>query len=103
MPMTMIYNFKGDGDVLTGTVSGGPGKLIPIKQGKIDGTKISFEVDVDAPFGSTKMNFTNKYTGVQIGNDLKLSFEAESDTRDSAMSVRETSSPPTTFVARRVK
>ena len=101
MPMTVTYNFKGDGDVLAGTMSGGPGQWIPIKKGKIDGTKISFAVDVS--FGP--MKFTNNYTGVQLGNDLKLTFEMETpDNRSSANKVAgQSAPPPTTFVARRVK
>jgi hypothetical protein len=98
-PITNTYNFKRDGDTLTGTQSGEPGQWIPIKKGKIDGTKISFEVDVS--FG--QMKWTNNYTGVQLGNDLKLTFEVESDSRGSVISVRDESPPPTTFIARRVK
>jgi hypothetical protein len=99
MPMTVTYNFKRDGDVLTGTMSGGPGQWIPIRKGKIEGANLSFAVDVN--FG--QMKFTNNYTGVQLGNDLKLTFEMESDNRGSANKVRDNSPPPTTFYLKRVK
>ena len=104
-PMPITYNFKADGDVLTGTMSGGPGQWIPIKEGKIDGTNISFAVDVS--FGPMKM--TNNYTGVQVGNDLKLTYEVESDSgssrRSSANKVRGEAPPPppTTLIVKRVK
>ncbi len=99
MPMTVTYNFKGDRDVLTGTMSGEPGQWIPIRKGKIDGTKISFAVDVS--FGP--MKFTNNYTGVQLGNDLTLTSEVESDSRGSADKLRDQSPPPTTFIVKRAK
>jgi hypothetical protein len=99
MPMTVTYNFKRDGDVLTGTMSGAPGQWIPIRKGKIEGANISFAVDVD--FG--QMKFTNNYTGVQLVNDLKLTFEVESDNRGSADKLHDNSSPPTTFYLKRVK
>jgi hypothetical protein len=99
MPMTVTYNFKRDGDVLTGTMSGAPGQWIPIRKGKIKGANLSFAVDVN--FG--QMKFTNNYTGVQLGNDLKLTFEMESDNRGSANKVRDNSPPPTTFYLKRVK
>ncbi len=69
-PMELTYNFKGEGDTLTGTVNGGPNQWIPLKDGKINGTKISFKVDVD--FGGMKMKF--KYKGVIKGDEIELTF-----------------------------
>ncbi|MBN2059885.1 MAG: SEL1-like repeat protein [Deltaproteobacteria bacterium] len=86
-PMTVTYKFQEDGDVLTGTMSGGPDKGIPIKDGIINGTKISFAVDVVF----NKMIYTNYYTGLLLGNDLQLSFIVEG------------APEPTTFVAKRVR
>jgi len=110
MPMTVTYNFKEDGDALTGTMSGAPGEWIPIKQGKIDGINISFEVNVNTSFGPMRMRYTNKYTGVQQGNDLILTFEVEMDSRSGGgfQGAKDRSSsfplpPPTTFVAKRVR
>jgi hypothetical protein len=71
--MTVIFNLKEEGDTLTGTVSGAPGQWIPIKDGKIDGTHISFSVEREF----NKMKTTNKYTGILLGNELKLSFTPE--------------------------
>jgi hypothetical protein len=72
-PMTLTYTFKANGNTLTGTSLGGPGEEIPIKDGKIDGNKISFTVDVK--MGEMAMKF--KYKGVLSGDELKLSFEMD--------------------------
>ena len=44
-PMQMDFTFKADGSKLTGTAPGGPGATIPLKDGKIDGTNVSFIVE----------------------------------------------------------
>src|SRR5437868_14898776 len=54
------FTFKADGAALTGTQSGMDGMEIAIKNGKIDGDKISFVVSLD--FGG--MMFDLNYTGV---------------------------------------
>jgi hypothetical protein len=72
-PMTLTYNFKGDGATLTGTASGGPGQWIPIRDGKINGNNISFIVDVD--FQGMKMTFN--YKGVLKGDEIDLTFTTE--------------------------
>jgi len=73
-PMQMEYTFKADGNKLTGTTIGGPdGEKIPIKDGKIEGNRISFKVDVD--FSGMQMSF--KYKGELKGDELKLSFEMD--------------------------
>jgi hypothetical protein len=99
-PMQRTYNFKKDGDTLTGTVSGGPGQRIPIKDGKIDGTSISFAVDVKF----NKMKYTNKYTGVLLGDELKLSFSVDMGGGGGFGGPPGGGAPPqTSFIARRVK
>lgn len=40
---TLIFNFKVDGDKLTGSVEGPAGEL-PITEGKVDGDEFSFKV-----------------------------------------------------------
>jgi hypothetical protein len=72
-PMTLTYTFKADGNKLTGTSLGGPDTEIPIKDGKIDGNKISFTVDVDMQGMAMKF----KYKGVLAGEELKLTFDME--------------------------
>ena len=62
------YDFKADGAVLTGTTGAPDGSTIAIKNGKIDGDKISFSVDLD--FGG--MAFTLSYTGVVAADQIKI-------------------------------
>jgi hypothetical protein len=94
-PMELIYNFKGEGDTLTGTVNGGPGQWIPLKDGKIDGNNISFKVDVD--FGGMKMKFN--YKGVIKGDEIELSFTSKTEGGAPGMG----SSPPQSLTVKRVK
>jgi hypothetical protein len=70
-PMQMDFTFKADGASLTGTAPGGPGATIPLKDGKIDGDKVSFTVET--AMGETQMKFN--YKGVLAGDTLELSFE----------------------------
>ena len=53
------FTFKADGAMLSGTSLGPDGAAIPIKNGKVDGSKISFSVDLD--FGG--MAITLNYQG----------------------------------------
>ncbi len=72
--MTVTFNLEEDGDTLAGTVSGAPGEWIPIKDGKIDdSTHISFSVERKI----NQMKVTNRYAGVLLGNELRLSFTPE--------------------------
>lgn len=66
-PMTTTFNFKADGDKLTGTVSGRNGDA-PIEDGKIDGNNISFVRTMER--NGEKMQM--KYTGTLSGDELKL-------------------------------
>jgi len=94
-PMELTYNFKGEEDTLTGTVNGGPGQWIPLKDGKIDGNNISFKVDVD--FGGMKMKFN--YKGVIKGDEIELSFTSKTEGGAPGMG----SSPPQSLTVKRVK
>lgn len=69
-PVKVSYEFKTDGDKLTGTTVGFGGKEIDIKDGKINGNNISFTVETK--FQGIK-NTTN-YTGLFLGDTLKLSY-----------------------------
>ncbi len=93
-PMELTYNFKGDGDTLTGTVTGGPGQWIPIKDGKINGDNFSFKVDVDSQ--GMKMKFN--YKGVLKGDEIKLSFTIEMEGGPGMGAA-----PPSSFTVKRVK
>lgn len=70
--MTSTMNLKADGSALTGTVSGRNGD-IEIKNGKVDGDNISFDVTRETPNGS----FTMHYTGVVSGDEIKFKVQRE--------------------------
>jgi hypothetical protein len=70
-PVQISYSFKADGTTLTGTTSGPDGSKVAIKDGKIDGDKISFAVDFD--MGGTATTF--KYTGVVSADGIALSSD----------------------------
>jgi hypothetical protein len=65
------FNFKADGAMLTGSMGSPDGGQTPIKNGKIDGTKISFNVSVD--FGGMSLDFV--YTGSLSGDTLQMSSD----------------------------
>lgn len=64
----LSFTFKADGNKLTGSTLGMDGQAYQLKDGKIEGDKISFSFDVD--FGQGP--FTFKYTGVVSKTELKL-------------------------------
>lgn len=72
-PMTMEYTFKADGNTLTGT-NNSAGSQIPIKNGKIDGNKISFTIAIDMM--GNEMVFD--YTGEISGDQIKMKFSTSS-------------------------
>jgi opacity protein-like surface antigen len=62
------YEFKADGAMLTGTTLGFDGAPVPIKEGKVDGDKISFKVTFD--FGGMTLDLN--YTGVVTKTEIKM-------------------------------
>jgi hypothetical protein len=70
-PVQISYTFKTDGATLAGTTTGPDGSKLAIKDGKVDGDKISFAVDID--LGGTPTTF--KYTGVVSANGIALSTD----------------------------
>ena len=70
-PINLIFNFKVDGETLTGTVNGAPGEWIPLENGKINGNKISFRVNADVPGG---MKRTWKYRGKIEDDEINLTY-----------------------------
>ena len=66
--ITIGFDFKSDGTMLTGTTTGPDGGAIPIKSGKIDGSKITFTVTID--FGG--MMFDIGYTGDVSPAEIKM-------------------------------
>ena len=67
----LSYTFKADGNKLTGTSTGPDGVAVAIKDGKIEGSNISFSVDLD--FGG--MPFTITYKGVMTGDQIKVTID----------------------------
>jgi hypothetical protein len=83
----VTFNFKADGDKLTGTVSGRQGDT-PISDGTIKGDDISFTQTVEVQGNPVKLTYTGKVTG----DEIKMTRKREgADT------------PPAEFTAKRVK
>jgi hypothetical protein len=70
IPVT--FNFKADGSMLNGSMSGPDGGDIAIKDGAIDGPNISFWLSLD--FGGNAMKLT--YKGVVATGEIKISGDA---------------------------
>jgi len=70
-PIEISYVFKAIGATLTGTTTGPDGAVIMIKNGKINGDKIAFDLSLDMQ--GQAMTFS--YTGVVAGNEIKLHSE----------------------------
>jgi len=66
------FTFKADGASLSGAMIGPDGKDIPIKEGKLDGSTISFTVTID--FGGMAIVLT--YKGVVAKEEIKFTGEA---------------------------
>lgn len=66
------FTFKSDGAKLTGSTLGFDGMPVPIKDGKIDGSNISYGVSID--FGG--MPFDMTYKGVVASDQIKVTGEA---------------------------
>ena len=70
-PIQISYSFRTEGSTLTGSTTGPDGSKLAIKDGRVDGDKISFAVDVD--MGGNAMTF--KYTGVVSADSIALSTD----------------------------
>jgi hypothetical protein len=69
-PVEINYTFKAEGATLTGATAT-PGGDIPIKDGKINGNKVSFSLTLDFGQGPTTFN----YTGEVSPKEMKLHSE----------------------------
>ena len=65
------FDFKSDGTMLTGTTTGLDGSAVPIKDGKIDGNKITFLVSLD--FGGMPIDLN--YSGVVGPTEITMTAE----------------------------
>ncbi len=62
----VAFDLKADGATLTGTTTGPDGASLPIKNGKIEGTKISFLVSIDLGGMPLDLNYTGIVSPVEI-------------------------------------
>jgi len=67
----VAFDFKSDGAKLTGTTMSPDGMSVNIKDGKIEGDKITFGVSLD--FGG--MSFDIAYTGVVTPTEMKMTAD----------------------------
>jgi hypothetical protein len=81
------FNFKVEGDKLTGTVSGMQGDN-PISDGKVSGDDISFSQKLNVQGNDVKLI----YKGKVAGDEIKFTRQREGADR-----------PPTEFTAKRAK
>jgi len=65
------FNLKADGTTLSGTTTGPDGSEIAIKNGKIEGDKISFLVSID--FGGMTLDLN--YTGVVKPDQIAFTLD----------------------------
>jgi autotransporter translocation and assembly factor TamB len=59
------FNFKAEGDKLTGTMSSQQGE-VPISDGTVKGDDIAFSVKISGGGGDIKINFKGKVAGDEI-------------------------------------
>jgi len=69
---TTVFNFKVDGETLTGTVSGRSGDS-PISDGKVSGEQVSFTVVRN--FGGNEVKFS--YKGKVVGEEIQFEVSME--------------------------
>jgi opacity protein-like surface antigen len=66
------FNFKADGTTLSGTTTGPDGSELAIKNGKIDGDKITFLVSIDFGGMALDLNYTGVVKPDQIAFELDV-------------------------------
>lgn len=81
------FNFKADGEKLTGTISGMQGD-IEIQDGKLKGDELSFNVKMSFQGNEMKMS----YKGKLAGDEIKMTRQREGSEQ-----------PPAEFTAKRAK
>ncbi len=63
---TIVFQFKTDGDKLTGTVSGLRDKELPVTEGKVAGDTVSFAVNSEWQGNPIKLVYQGKVSGGEI-------------------------------------
>ena len=62
----LSYSFKQDGEKLTGTLTGPQGNPLTLNDGKVQGDKPSFSVNVEGPNGAFKISSEGTIKGDEI-------------------------------------
>src|ERR1700676_5566096 len=62
----LTFDLKASGNTLTGTVGGLPTASVEIKDGKIDGAKVTFWVVTDYQGSPIKLVYTGEISGAEI-------------------------------------
>jgi hypothetical protein len=70
--LPIIFVLKADGPKLTGTLQLADFKPADLKDGKIDGDKLTFAAELE--FGANV--FTLSFNGAQAGDEIKLTIDA---------------------------
>lgn len=65
-PVAIVYTFKADGTLLSGSTTGPDGTPIPIKDGKIAGNKLSFTLTLDFGAGPTTFAYTGEVSATEL-------------------------------------
>jgi hypothetical protein len=86
------FNFKAEGNKLTGTVSGRQGAETPISDGEINGDDISFTVTANFRGNEVKV----LYKGKLAGKEIKFTRSREGGTADGGEN-----QPPLEFTAKK--
>jgi len=68
-----VFNFKADGNKVTGTMQGADGKERPINDGKLEGDALSFSVDSEWQGQAIKLVMKGKVSGEKI--ELRVDTE----------------------------
>lgn len=83
-PREVVYNFKADGEKLTGTTTGMGGAEVQLSDGKVKGEDISFTTKVEMNGNSMVMTYKGKIAGDEIkftqtreGSDQGREFTAK--------------------------
>jgi hypothetical protein len=70
--MSITFTFKQDGTKLTGTADGPGGQPLQIKDGKVEGDKISFAISFDGGDGEMKVVHEGSVNGDEMTLNIKM-------------------------------
>ena len=70
--MSITFTFKQDGTKLTGTADGPGGQPLQIKDGKVEGDKISFAISFEGGDGEMKVVHEGSVNGDEMTLNIKM-------------------------------